>query len=226
MDLGIAEQAPVAALPFMAYVRIHMRAPCDDGLSSQQEFDALIKVEDLLTDTVCSEFVGYVGRNTSNGCRDFYFYVSSPDRWSGAVDQALSGSGYEFETGTREDAAWSSYLQFLMPAPRDRERMQNRRVCEALERQGDRLEEHRDIDHWSYFPNESAASAFLVEAQSLGYRVRVEPSSVKDGSQVCVQVYRSDLPAYGQIDSITLPLFDAALRHGGEYSGWECEVRP
>jgi hypothetical protein len=37
-------------------------------------------------------------------------------------------------------------------------------------------------------------------------------------------VWRVDVPAYSNIDEITLPLFEAAERYGGEYDGWESPV--
>ena len=41
VDLGIAKEAPMAEYSVMAYVRTHMQAPRDDGLSSQVEFETL-----------------------------------------------------------------------------------------------------------------------------------------------------------------------------------------
>ena len=35
-----------------------------------------------------------------------------------------------------------------------------------------------------------------------------------------------DIPSYESIDGVTLPLSEAASRHGGHYDGWECPVEP
>lgn len=225
VDLGIQSEAPVDSLPHMAYVRLFMNHPRPDGLSSNDEFDTLVIIEKAMEANLCGESVGYVGRNTSGGCRDFYFYVSTPVNWQSKVDQVLSVfGGYKYETGTREDADWSVYLDFLLPGPVDRQRIENRRVCEALERHGDTLVAEREIDHWSYFPNLAAADTYLAEVKASGFQVRNR--SVSDGITLCfgVQVWRADVPSYGNIDDVTLPLFEAAARHGGEYDGWECPV--
>ena len=225
VDLGIEADAPIPALPHMAYVRLFMDQPRSDGLSSSEEFDTLVAIEKSMEETLCGESVGYVGRNTSGGCRDFYFYVSSPANWSERVAQVLSSYGeYKYETGSREDAEWSVYLNFLLPGAVDRQRIENRRVCESLERHGDKLVAGREIDHWSYFPDASAVDGYLADVEALGFRLRTQHLSDSGPLRHGVQVWRVDVPSYNSIDEVTLPLFEASVRHGGDYDGWECEV--
>lgn len=81
VDLGAIEMAPVASLPFIAYVRIAMNAPREDGLSSNGEFDVLMVIEDSLKQALADERTAYIGRCTTNGCRDFFFYTAETDAW-------------------------------------------------------------------------------------------------------------------------------------------------
>lgn len=225
VDLGIQSEAPIGALPYMAYVRLRMCQPRDNGLSSNEEFKTLGEIEDAMTGKLCGSEVAYVGRNTSGGCRDFYFYVCEPNSWEGRVDNALLNyQQYQYETGTREDAEWSTYLNFLLPGEIDRQRIKNRRVCEVLERHGDKFRAEREIDHWSYFPSAEAVDAYLAEVLSNGFCLRNR--SVRDNGNLRygVQIWRIDLPSYARIDEITLPLFEASNRQLGEYDGWECPV--
>lgn len=226
VNLGAEADAPVAGLTHVAHLRLRMRNPRDDGLSSQAEFDQLVRIEDALTAALCDAHTAYVGRNTSNGCRDFYFYVSTPDAWpdrTAAVMQAFAG--YEFQTGTREDAAWSVYEEFLLPGAWDRERIENRRVCEQLEAHGDKLSAPREIDHFVWVPTLTAASAFLDEVGPLGFQPKGDPTHDDDRDAIGVQVARVDVPSPRGIDAVVRPLFDAAQRQGGEYDGWGCEVQ-
>ena len=39
-----------------------------------------------------------------------------------------------------------------------------------------------------------------------------------------VQIYRSDVPAFAAISSVTIPLYRLARELGGEYDGWETEA--
>lgn len=225
VDLGAEASAPVEALPHMAYLRLRMQQPRDDGLSSQSEFDQLIAVEDKLEASLCNDLTAYVGRNTSNGCRDFYFYVSAPDTWSARAAAAMkSFPDYEFQTGVREDPEWSTYRNFLLPSPWDRERIQNRRVCEQLEQHGDKLSASRAIDHWAYFSNAASATAFIDEVRPLGFQLKEEPRHDEERDAIGVHVARVDVPSPRGIDEVTRPLFEAAQRHGGEYDGWGCSV--
>jgi regulator of RNase E activity RraB len=225
VDLGIRPHAPLSSHPHMAYVRLHMNRPRPDGLSSKEEFDALIDIEKAIEANLCSDEVGYVGRSTSGGYRDFYFYAVTASDWQRRVDGTLSEfKHYKYETGTREDADWSTYLNFLLPGKLDRQRIENRRVCEALERHGDNLTVEREIDHWCYFQSAEAVQAFMAEVSVQGFRVRNRPVGDEGALRFGVQIWRVDTPSYSNIDDVTLPLFEAASRHEGQYDGWECPV--
>lgn len=226
VDLGIQSEAPLISHPHMAYVRLYMNQPRPNGLSSQEEFETLIEIEKAIEGNLCGGDVCYVGRNTSGGCRDFYFYVPTERDWQHRVDGALSKfQDYKYETGVREDAGWSTYLNFLLPGETDRQRIENRRVCDALERHGDKLTTEREIDHWSYFQSSEAVDAYLAEVASDGFQVRNRSTSDEGALRFGAQIWRMDTPSYGNIDDVTLPLLEASSRHGGEYDGWECPVK-
>lgn len=113
----------------------------------------------------------------------------------------LSFDGYPYEADTREEPGWSSYFSYLYPSTADRQTIQNRRICEALERNGDKLSEPREIDHWAYFASAKSLTAYVKEALQLGVKVRA--ISAPDD---------------------TLPLFNLAAKNGGKYDGWESIV--
>jgi hypothetical protein len=226
VDLGIAKEAPIRSLPVMAYLRVYMKAPRPDGLSSREEFEALKAIEDSFAGGLTDDGeTTYVGRNTSDGCRDFYFYTAQPENWHSRVSQFMQlFAPYEFDCGHRDDPEWQTYFGFLCPSGGDRQRIENRRVCDALEQHGDAVTRKREIDHWAYFPNGNARAAFVERAQRLGFRLRSMSEPTKAGEQYGVRVYRTDVPARGSIDDVTLPLFELAAELGGEYDGWETKV--
>lgn len=77
VDLGIAASVPMADFPNMAYLRVLMNEPRNDGLSSQDEYGALIALEKDISNIIDTDDRSiYVGRNTSDGNRDFYFYTN------------------------------------------------------------------------------------------------------------------------------------------------------
>lgn len=225
LNLGLFDEAPIAAQPHMAYVRLHMQNPRNDGLSSQEEFDALVALEDHVSAALQGKDTTFVGRCTTAGSRDFFFYIAQPDDWAARVAKALETyPDYEFDVGTREDEDWGLYFGYLYPSPMDMQSIQNRRVCEALESDGDTLQMPRAIDHYAYFRTARDADAFATAAVALGFTVkgRGEPTDTHD--EFGVHLSREDTPGFDQIDAIALPLFELALEHDGEYDGWECEV--
>ena len=225
VDLGAESAAPVALLAHMAYVRLYMKHPRPDGLSSNDEYDALVGLEDAMEADLVGDDVVYVGRNTSNGCRDFYFYTSKPASWEVKVRQALVDfGGYEYDVGNRDDAEWSTYFNFLLPGEVDRQRIENRRVCESLERHGDKLVVAREIDHWIYFESPEALETCLAELEAMGFKMRAKHPNSQGKMPYGVQVWRSDIPSYDNIDDVTLPLLRAAASQKGDYDGWECAV--
>lgn len=226
LDLSLADEVATDEYPVMAWLRVEMREPRDDGLSSQQEFDALVALEDRVVPLLAPDGHGvYAGRNTSSGCRDFYFYVAQGDAWDAQVERAMRAAPeYRYQSGCRSDPAWSTYHGFLYPDPRTRESMENRDVCAALEEQGDALRQPRDIDHWASFPSASARDEFLHKAAGMGFENRTPDRDDDAEHGWRAQVFRRDVPAYGAIDDICLPLYDLAGECGGSYDGWECEV--
>ena len=237
VDLGIAEEAPLGTHTHMSYVRLIMNSPRPDGLSSDEEFDLLIAIEDHLEKELTGDGSAvYVGRNTSDGCRDLYFYSSAPSEWKDRVNVAMqSFSTYRFDADTREDIEWQSYFGFLYPSGsalreildrRDEDqRNQNRLVVKALEERGDPLTVSREIDHWAYFTKEHSRSDFIDGAQKLGFQVR-HTSKLDEGQhRFGVQLFRVDAPSYAGIDDVTLPLFRLANDLSGKYDGWETPVK-
>jgi hypothetical protein len=222
LDLGIASEAPISTHPHMACVRLAMRDPRADGLSSQQEFEALKAVEDDLTDTITKQCGAiYVGRNTSAGYRDFYFYASDPDRFTQAAEAATSRHApYRCEVGTSPDSDWSAYFTFLIPTADDRQRMLNRELRVALEDRGDVLTEPRMIDHRAYFPTPDAASAYADQIKEMSFAAA--PAGLMEEGGYAVDFERVDAPA--EMDDVSPRLARLAGDLNGVYDGWGCTI--
>lgn len=226
LDLALAAKAPFESRPYVAYVRVFMRQPRPDGLSSSEEYDRLVELDDHITAALTrSARARYVGRSTSGGCRDFYFYVGDPASWAKRVAKAFDAfPEYQHKAGSRRDQRWKTYLEFLYPSGEDMERIQNRRVCDALQESGDPLRKRRDIDHWASFPDEKSRARFLRSVTRQGFKVRELHDSGDREQPYGVQLFRVDLPSHDTIDAVTLPLFRAAAKAGGDYSGWETQL--
>ncbi|MCW1840006.1 DUF695 domain-containing protein [Prosthecomicrobium hirschii] len=219
VDLGINELVPVAGFPTMAFLSVRMREPRDDGLSSQAEYETLMALEDTIFKFAAGDDrTLYVGRSTSDGCRDFYFYTRDAAIENNLRRLMQNWPQYAFETGTRLDAEWTTYSQFLYPSAEDLQLIGNRDVVYQLQQNGDHSDCPRPIDHFAVFRtvhDRDAYGRFLVTD---GFSISDKPAS-QDG-RFGISFSRSDRP--DQIDPVTIGLYRAALEHNGDYDGWGC----
>ena len=221
LDMGIAQDPPRWIYDHMAYLRVEMLRPRDDGLSSQEEFDDLIALEDaVVADITASGATIYVGRNTSHGNRDLYFYTRDPAAFEAAAKAAMSVfPAYSSDSGTRADPDWHSYFGFLYPSPADRQRMSNRSVLSALADHGDRSDLPREIDHLAIFASHQAREDFAALVSGRGFTLTDRSD---DDGEFRLHFIRSERP--DQIDDTTVELVVAAHEQGGAYDGWGCEI--
>jgi len=225
VDLGRRAAAPDATLPVVLWAHVKMRKPRPDGLSSSEEAPELIRLEDALAASVRKAAgAQLVGRITSAGYREYYFYGPRAKGFEPAVAATLRDfAGYEAETGSKDDAAWSQYLEVLYPTPADLQRIQNQGVYEALRKEGDDPSIRRVVAHWAYFPSAKSREAFVTRAVAAGYREVVAARSERDG-QFGVELEMESTTADAEMDPATVELAAWAAELGGDYDGWETSV--
>jgi hypothetical protein len=227
VNLGVHDDAPMPSLSYVATVRVRMRNPRPDGLSTAEEANVLWQIEDALVATIKSNTPEgiFVGRVTSAGNRDLFFYLPLPESWASTVEAAATAFPcYEMQSDVWQDCAWQTYFGFLVPNAEQRQMIENRKVCEVLERHGDALTEPREIDHWIYFHAPVQRSEFAKRVAEIGFRTRCLPDRTGEEMAYGLQIFRVDLPSYAAIDDVTLPLFRLAEKYEGEYDGWETVV--
>ena len=211
----------------LVWLRLHLQQPNEDGLSSQGEFQTLSDIEDAIENALneCEVPSSYVGRNTSNGQRDFYIYSANGHAIENVLGQAIvSFTEYEFETGHQSDSQWSVYLEFLCPSPRDMQLILNGHVIESLQKRNDKLSVPREVAHWAYFPDRAKRNIFVSKAESLGFVYRQDIDSGPENDGWGAIVVRIDPVDYWSIADAALVLYDLAEKCGGDYDGWEAPV--
>lgn len=129
LDLGIAATAPVVGLGASVRISVALRAPAENGMSADEEFDDLIALEDHLVARLHRSDALYVGRLTTRGSRVFYFYASDEEAFVQSASNAmLEKPAYTAQVGCEQDLNWSTYFRFLHPSPRQLQSIQNRRL--------------------------------------------------------------------------------------------------
>ena len=223
LDMGIAGSAPVSGFDEAAYLRLWMNDPRPDGLSSQDEFDTLIAIEDALEQEIGrSDTTIYVGRNTSSGRRDFFFYTKDSEAFRAAISAAMAKfDGYKAEIGIRPDESWSAYFDFLYPNEKQRQMMANRQTVRALGNEGDDGRTPRQVDHLILTGTREGAETIIQAVSALGFRLK--PGTPFEGEDGGWGVEFDKIEAPVEIDETTIMLRELAREHGGDYDGWGCE---
>lgn len=225
LDLGIRAEIPDEGLPDLVWFSITMKAPRDDGLSSQDEYDALVEIEETLVEAVSGfvEPVAFVGRNTSDGTREFFFYSKNGSSTRDQLSRILqTGSDYAFTSGQRNDPGWSCYLDFLYPSERDLQLIQSGRVLRGLESRGGPVTERRLVTHWVYFSSPADPREFSKACVRNGFTVRSEETGGEDTLCLCLE--RLDSLQALEMNEVVLELYDLAVQMGGRYDGWEAQL--
>lgn len=222
LDMEVGQSGPVSGFDKTAYVLVWMKSPRPDGLSSQDEFDALVAIEEALEAEIDrSGSSVYVGRNTSAGRRDFYFYTRDEDAFRASASSALSQFGdYRVEIGLRPDENWEVYFGFLYPDADQRQVMANRGVIAALGENGDDCSRPRLIDHLIIVGERTHANALARALMERGFKLKVGTPTQQEDRRWCVEFEKAEAPV--EIDETTLMLSRLAVEHGGEYDGWGC----
>ncbi|MBT1702290.1 DUF695 domain-containing protein [Chryseosolibacter indicus] len=227
VDLGLANIAPIKDQKNVCWVSIKMLAPREDGLSSNSESEILGDIEDQLAESMkVKHSATHVGRLTSDGNRDIYFYVSDITLVDKTIsDVMLLYPKYSFDYGTKEDEKWSGYFDFLYPLPQQMQSIQNRRVIDNLEKGGDKLTKERPVDHWIYFKTENDKRQFWNRIENEGFKIVTDDHDKSFGENPYrLHISRVDKVDQNSVDEYVIHLWKLAGEYNGDYDGWETSI--
>jgi hypothetical protein len=228
VDLGIREAAPDADKPWLLWVWVYLNDPDENGMSASEESDMLFQIEDSLREAIENAVGGeLVGRITTDGRREFYFYAPTFAGFDDAVARGMKRfPNYQFDADTKQDPEWEQYLGLLYPTPHDWQCIKNRHVLEQLQQHGDPLEKERPVHHWAYFGDESSRNQFVAAVKERRFSVS-KVATVDDpesSNRFSVSFERVDRVDWNSINEVTLELFELANALAGDYDGWETKV--
>lgn len=228
LNLSAIQRAPDADKPWLLWVWIPMRAARPDGLSSSEEAPMLFDIEDRLNKALARACQAEpVGRITGSSRRELYYYAPSGMGFEADVKKTCAPfADYAVERGAQKDEDWKQYREVLYPSNRDMQRIQNRRVLELLEKNGDDHSIPREVDHMACFATTKDRKKFIAAAVKSGFRVQSEESSEEGDSEWphSVVVVRADPIEPRHLDEVVDGLVVLADEFNGDYDGWGCEV--
>ena len=227
VDLGLRKIAPILDKPNVVWISIKMNNPRQDGLSSQEESGLLGDIEDALVEKITYKHNSiYVGRLTSTGDRNLYFYLGDTTLYDKTIsDVMVAYPKYQFDFGTKEDREWDGYFNFLYPTPPQFQNIQNRRVIDQLEKGGDKLIKEREVFHWIYFKSDSDREKFIEKIKNDNFTI-VDKGSDKSWGEFAyrLELKRIDKVDVNSVNEYVIYLWKLANEMNGEYDGWETSI--
>lgn len=227
-NLALIEVAPLEGLSQRLQFYIKMQNPRPDGLSSNEEYPILCDIEDAIGEKAEATGAVSAGVVKSEGFLELWFYTQNAEALAKTCEEALQAfEGYQSGYNIAEDPEWEDYFGFLYPDEFSYQTMQNRKVLMQLEKNGDKMEVPREIDHFFYFKEAAQQQAFAKEAEAKGFKVRFNDDEFVEDRKAegkeypyMVEATREDSPL--DIDDIVWDLLELASPFEGNYDGWGC----
>ena len=227
-NLALIEVAPLEGLSQRLQFYIKMQNPRPDGLSSNEEYPILCDIEDAIGEKAGATGAVSAGVVKSEGFLELWFYTQNAEVLAKTCEEVLQTfEGYQSGYNIAEDPEWEDYFGFLYPDEFSYQTMQNRKVLMQLEKNGDKMEVPREIDHFIYFKEAAQQQAFAKEAEAKGFKVRFNDDEFVEDRKAegkeypyMVEATREDSPL--DIDDIVWDLLELASPFEGDYDGWGC----
>jgi len=138
LDLSLNEFKSKGEYPVVSWYWIKLNMPRDDGLSSEEEFDALVAHEDRVLEMLDSDRAIYAGRITTRGIRQFYFYTRRGFDFAMKLKDFIGGKPeFQFQLGEKADVDWKHYQNTLYPGENG-----IRQILERAEQEKQQIAQH------------------------------------------------------------------------------------
>ena len=100
----------------------------------------------------------------------------------------------------------------------------DKRVLELLTELGSDANIPYHVSFWMYFPKEEQAYKVAAELGKQKFEVEVSPPLDGYDKWLCL-AFRQLVPRFATIDRLRKRLTELTTRYGGEFDGWEMEVK-
>jgi len=226
VDLGLFDASPDDTRPWLLWIWVYLQHPRPDGFPDGDEQPVLGEIENALVTAMQSALDAIqVGRITTAGRREFYFYAPAADGFDAALSSALAGfPGYRSDSGAQMDTEWSQYRDFLYPSPMQLLQIRDSHLLETLEQHGDQHEIPRPIVHWAYFKSPKDRDGFLASVEPLGFSVLERSTDDELELPFGASFERVEPIDTAKVHETTSQLWHLAGEFDGTYDGWETSV--
>jgi Family of unknown function (DUF695)/Regulator of ribonuclease activity B len=210
LNLAYREERP-SGRDTLYYAGLQILEPGDHGMGTGADVERLHAAEKAITSAAAKAGFVYVGRLRTAGDWQMAFYAaaSRQDALEEIVARERGQRGYRI--GSKEDAGWSYYDDFLMPEAERWQWTMDRRLVQQLAEAGDQHVVPRPVDHYVYFPDDAARDAFLAEVATKGFDAEATEATDDDASSGA-HLVRTDPVELHHIHEVAMELTALARR--------------
>jgi len=224
-DKGLKQTAPVNGFPFVLITGVKFK-DCANGVPTENELSHLYTISDSVYATVTTLVKNIMAGTFTYQCERLeYYYVTDTtqirDRLTALYKKHFNS--YDPYINIKPDKDWDAYLKFLYPNEETLEYMQNEKILMTLEKQGDKLDKERRVDHSIGFTTEKDMDCFIPYATKQGFKVETKGKDTKS-ELLKLHISRTDKIDLPSISKITTELRKEAKKCNGVYDGWETVV--
>lgn len=219
---------PITDLPFVLITGVKFKN-CDRGVPTETELSNLDRVSDSIYINVTTHVKNIMAGTFTYQCERLeYYYIADTAKIRERLIALYQNhfSSYEPYINIKADKNREAYLKFLYPNEETMEYMQNEKVLIGLEKQGDKLDKERPVNHRIYFASEKDMACFIPYATQHKFNVaekgKGKPNE-KDKAFI-LRISRSDKVDLAAISKITVELRREAKQCKGLYDGWDTVV--
>lgn len=226
VDLGLYDVAPLPDKPHLIEIAVGLLTTNEDGFPDNGEWTKLEEIEDMLVSSFEEKLEAvFVGKTLNSGRRGLYFYSGETLLVEQMVDELRSHfSEYTFEHQVTEDPNWEIYFEYLFPDEESLLRIQNNKILQLLEDQGDQAYVPRKITYFIYFRSAEDRAAAKYEVVSSGFEVEEESEQEQEELPYKLVLSNQSKADEESIYLVTEMLLQLAIKHDGEFDGWETQI--
>ncbi|RPD98823.1 DUF695 domain-containing protein [Aureibaculum marinum] len=223
LNLGLYEIAPIEKYENRLWFSVQLLNPDHNGFTTREEFPAICKIEDDISDALEKKGAIVAGALKTNGTFDLYFYTTTKIDIAKLASEVMQRHpNYRYATDSKIDVKWSDYFDFLYPNEYEYQTILNQRVLNNLHQEGDNPNSERPIDHWINFQTEADRNSFITAVEKIGFKILSKEKTEKNLFQLNISKI-SDIN-WNTINDSVWELITIAKDNNGFYDGWGCPI--
>lgn len=225
-DPEFIDDAPNPIYPWLLWTFIKIKAPDNEGLWNPNEEETLLDLLDGLLSHLQRLDLYPVGFIVREGWMELYSYATQPKRYENAVAEVLKPSAYMYENGSRRDSKWEFYRYSLYPDALTWLYIQSDDTIEALETEGDTLEQSREAEHYIFAQTQAQRERMIGALEAEGFTCKEQVENRDEAyAFVAVMVYAHNMQSQ-EIYRIVEQVYAIVSKEHGHYEGWSTTLMP